>query len=69
MLTLARLFPQDVWRGWELSVSSVAYFWFAFALCMPVWVVVPAMLGSRAWRRLDRALAAVDAGSTRRKAR
>ena len=48
---------QDVWRGWELNVSSVAYFWFAFAACMPVWLVVPALLSARAWRRLDAALA------------
>lgn len=52
---------KDVWRGWELTLESVAYFWFAFAFCMPLWVVVPLALGARAWRRLDVALARTEA--------
>jgi len=46
----------NVWRGWAIGIEEVAYFWFAFAVCMPLWIVVPMYLGKKAWSRCDQAL-------------
>ena len=51
----------NVWRGWAVSLDAGLFFWFGFVACEAIWIVVPLVLGARAWRRVVRGLTAQGA--------